>query len=318
MYPYQLLLQQNPAASQFFPFYQAGFFFNEDVHLRQQAATGYYLLTAQNQQTLQTEARCAFFLKQEAVVSPFAAPFGSIELAENLPDTLLDYFIQRLIQAAQATGQPVLRLVNYPACYAPRQAQQLCRAFCRHGFRVTAAHQTAYLPIPPGPGNAMQPAQRRRLRKCQRANFQFVHWEQPVIADVVQFLVETRQQQGYPLSLPAEQLGQLLQTFPRQFQVFVVMDGAAIAALALTVTVRSDILYWFMPAYRISYRRFSPMVMLIDGLISYGHSNGFRLLDLGLSLDHTGTLKPGLLRFKQKMGAQLSTKLIVEKPLAHL
>lgn len=274
------------------------------------------MLTALNQRTGRTEARCAIFLHSSVAVSPIAAPFGSIEFAETLPDQVLDMFLNSLIEAVQTNGTlTTLRLVNYPHCYAPEQATRLSVRLPEHGFRLIENNQTFFLPITSCQSfeHNLVPAERRRLRKCREADFQVEHLPSPDIANVVNFLQETRQQQGYPLTLRPEYLADLVQQFPEQFLVFSVNDGPKLAALTVAVRVREDILYNFMPASHPAYRTFSPMVMLTDGLFTYCQQQGIKLLDLGTSLDGNNQSKPSLIRFKRNLGAQESPKFVFEK-----
>ena len=316
MSDYTIQCQYNPSSSTIPNFCQSGFLFNEPKHLRQQTSEPFYLLTALNQSTGQAEARCAFFVRAEAAISPAAAPFGSIELAETLPDSVLDSFLYSLSEAAQAVGALNLRLVHYPNCYAPGQTAQLMTKLPEHDFKVVRAHQTYVLPVT---NNRFEdniiPAERRRLRKCRETGFQVEHWELPNAADVVNFLAETRRQQGYPLTIQPEQLTNLLTNFPQQFLIFTVKDGSQLAALTVAIQVCEDILYNFMPASHPAYRTFSPMVMLTDGLFTYCQQQKISLLDLGTSLDSNDQPKPSLMRFKRNLGAQESPKLVFEKSL---
>jgi hypothetical protein len=311
---YTILLQTNPDGSSIPEFYQSGFFFNEPFHLQQQQHGRFHLITAINQITRQAEARCAFFIDSDKAVSPRAAPFGSIEFAENLPDAVLDDFVDTLIKAVRETAAPTLRLVNYPHCYAPRQASHLTEKLFRHGFHLLKSHQNFFLTISNQSfAHLIEPAQRRRLRKCRESGFHVVHQTKPNIAETVRFLAKTRQQQGYQLTICPERLANLLYTFPNQFLVFIVTDGPTLAALTIAVRVRHDILYNFMPASHPDYRTFSPMVMLTDGLFTYCQQQNIRLLDLGVSLDSNQQPKPSLIRFKRNLGALESPKLIFEK-----
>ncbi|QJW91083.1 GNAT family N-acetyltransferase [Spirosoma taeanense] len=316
MINYTIQRQQNPPYHAIPDFCQQGFFFNEGDHLQQQSNGAFHLLTALNQSTRQAEARCAFFLQPHRAVSPAAAPFGSIEFADSLPDPILDEFLRSLTEAAQSAGAPTLRLVNYPHCYAPKQADRLTDKLIEQGYQLVAADQNFFLSVANHSfESSIAPSQRRRLRKCRQAGFQFEHWQRPNPQEVVTFLQETRQQQGYLLTICPDRLVSLLQEFPEQFPVFVVSDGDIRAALTVAVRVRADILYNFMPASRPDYHRFSPMVMLTDGLFGYCQRQRIRLLDLGVSLDANRQPKPSLMRFKQKLGAQSSPKLVFEKAL---
>jgi len=313
---HRILLQRNPQPADIPLFCQPGFFFNEGDHLRQQGDGRFYLLTALNQTTQQAEARCAFFIQPDGAFSPGAAPFGSIEFAETLSDSVLNEFLGSLTEAVRFAGALTLRITNYPHCYAPQQAGRLTTKLVEHSFRLIESNPNFSLPITDhGFENNLAAAERRRLRKCRENKFQFMHWQDPAIDKVVDFLRETRQQQNYPLTLSPSYLADLLAEFPDQFPVFVVTDGPNMAALTVAIRVRNDILYTFLPASHPDYRAFSPMVMLTDGLFTHCQQQGIHLLDLGVSLGENHCPKPSLMRFKRNLGAQEMPKLVFEKVL---
>ncbi|CCH55853.1 hypothetical protein BN8_05146 [Fibrisoma limi BUZ 3] len=315
MTPYVIVKQYNPQLWDIPVYAQPGFLFNEGTHLRQQEG-GFHLITALNQVTRQAEARCALFTRAEQVVSPGAAPFGSVEFTKALPEAVLDGLVQTIQETAQESGLRTLRLVNYPHCYAPEQASRLADTLLAQGFRLIGADQNQFLPVGAGSfERAIDPSERRRLMKCRRAGFRFGHWECPAIDEVLSFLQTTRQQQGYRLTIQPERLTHLLATFPDQFPVFAVWDGDCLAALAVAVRVRADILYNFLPASHSDYRTYSPMVMLTDGLFAYCQHHQIRLLDLGISVDSDRQPKLSLMRFKRNLGALDSPKLVFEKAL---
>ena len=311
---YTIIRQRNPPAALIPPFSQPGFFFNNADHLSQQSTRPFCVITALNQTTQQADARCTFFVEPDRAVSPAAAPFGSVEFIQILPDDVLSNLIDALVDEARSTGAPLLRLVNYPHCYAPEQAHRLTQQLLRRDFRVVTADQSFFLPVAADAfENRINTSERRRLQKSRRAGFQVEHWCCPDVDTVTSFLVESRRQQGYKLTLPPEQLSRLLTQFPDQFPVFIVKDGSALAALAVTVRVRNDILYNFLPASNPAYHAHSPMVLLTDGLFTYCQQQQIRLLDLGLSLDGDHQPKLSLMRFKRNLGAQESPKLVFEK-----
>lgn len=316
MTDYQLIGQYNPHLFEIPHFYQPGFFFNEPAHLEQQLTRPYYLLSALNQRSGRAEARCAFFINDRKAISPGAAPFGSIEFASSLPESVLDTFVRSLTEAAQTVGAATtLRLVNYPHCYAPEQASRLTTTLAEHGFRLIEANPTFFLPVTAELfEHNLVPAERRRLRKCRDGGFHVDQWSSPSVATVVDFIEQTRRQQGYPLTIYSDNLGRLLRRFPGQFLVFTVTDGPTLAALTVAVRVRRDILYSFLPASHPDYQTFSPMVMLTGGLYTYCQQQEIRILDLGTSLDNNQP-KPSLMRFKRNLGAQESPKLVFEKSL---
>ncbi|GAB3960881.1 hypothetical protein GCM10028805_59200 [Spirosoma harenae] len=316
MYPYTIQLQQNPHPHETPKFCQDGFLFNEAEHLRQQNNGQFYLLTALNQDTQQTEARCAFFVQSDQAMSPLAAPFGSIEFAQKLPESILSSLIHTLVETTRMANVRRLRIVNYPYCYAPEQVQRLENQLKQHGFGLTEANPNSFLSITNQQfTDVIAPAERRRLRKCQEVGFQFKQWESPEVGPIITFLQKNRQVKGYQLTISPERLVNLFHDFPAQFIVFTLQDGDKLIALTITVRVREDILYSFLPASCPDYNSYSPMVMLTDGIFSYCQNQSIRLLDLGVSLDANRRQKPNLMRFKRNLGAQESPKQVFEKVL---
>lgn len=310
------LCQSDPSPADAVAFFQSGFFFNEPEHLRQQTVGSYQLLSALNKCSGQADARCAFVVQSGKAVSPGAAPFGSVEFSETLPEAVLDSFINRLVDEAQLAGAESLRLGNYPACYAPVQTERLRAALAKHGFDLIQQYPTYFLPVSSTSAEQhFAPAERRRLRKCQWAGFQFSQLISPKFDQVVEFLQRTHRQKGYSLTLSPDKLTHLLRRFPDHFKIFTVTDDLLVIALSVAIQVRPDILYTFMLASDPDYASFSPMVLLIDGLFGYCQQQDIRLLDLGTSLDRNGQPKPGLIRFKRHLGAKESPKYIFEKTL---
>ncbi|GAB3023620.1 hypothetical protein GCM10027185_22720 [Spirosoma pulveris] len=313
---YTFLIQPTPRPADMPTFCRRGFFFNEYVHLRQQHDGLFYLISAVNRFTQEAEARCAFFLNPTTLISPAAAPFGSIEFIETLPTCALNAFISVLIETARKLGCTRIRLVNYPRCYAPLQTDRLLSVLAEHKFVVVESHPTSFLPVRDQSfADNLVPAARRRLRKCREAGFTFAHQQTPNVSEVVGFIQNNRQQLGYPLPLEPDQLMRLLESFPEQFDVFTVTHGPALAAIVITVRVRHDILYTFLPASDPAYHAFSPMILLINGLHEYCLKQGIQLLDLGMSLDASRQLKPNLLRFKRNLGMLESPKFTVERTI---
>ena len=314
---YEMILQHEPPSAHVPPFSEAGFLFNTYEHLQHQQKDGVYILSAVNAVTRLADARCAFFVQSGKAVSPIAAPFGSIEYSSVLPEEVLDLFIRTLIQTVRLAGAVTLQLVNYPLCYAPESAERLAQKLLTHGFVIGETHPTFYLPVSNTPFDVnLVPAERRRIARCLEAGFRFNQWQSSDRTDVINFLVETRRQKGYTLTISPERLADLLHTFPSECTAFTVMDGDTIAALTIAIRVRHDILYNFQPASNPDYTAFSPMVLLTKGLYTYCQQHQIGLLDLGPSLDENRQAKPGLVRFKRNLGAQESPRLVFERDLS--
>ena len=92
------------------------------------------------------------------------------------------------------------------------------------------------------------------------------------------------------------------------FLVFgVFMDDYMLAATVL-VKVNETSVYHFMPASMVEfqhYRKYSPMVFLVNGLYGWCRQNQINLLDLGTSYVDK-KLKASLVQFKEHIGGEPS------------
>lgn len=311
---YQIVTHRLSAVGSLPLYSGAGFFFNEEAPLRQQDTGDGWVLAAHNLSTRQADARCAIFINDQVAVSPKAAPFGSIEFVESLPDSALNALIDSLEAEVCGWALPALRLINYPHRYAAPQTDRLLQLLHQRQYHVLDRLLNFHLDVTAQPLAArMHPSERRRLAKCERHGLVARQWQQPPVGQVVSFIRRSRQQQGYPLTIEPEQLAYLLAAFPQQYPVFAVWDGSTLASLTVAVRVRHDILYNFLPADNLAYRSYSPAVLLTQGVYAYCQQQGITLLDLGVAVDAQRQPKPGLMRFKQRLGAQESWKLILEK-----
>jgi hypothetical protein len=314
---YDILTHDSALRSTLPTYSEAGFFFNEEAQLRQQDDGDFRLLTARHTLTQKTDARCAVFVDKLLAISPKAAPFGSIEFTENLPDSALLALTDSLEAQVRMLGLPAVRITNYPHAYAPRQSGRLISLLMARQYRIVDQLLNFHIDVT---GEILSDrfhySERRRLAKCLCNGFRVEHWVRPAIPTVLDFIQQSRRQQGYPLTIAPDRLAHLLRTFPDQYPVFAVWDGSTLASLTVAVRVRHDILYNFLPADNLDYRHYSPSVLLTQGLYTYCQQERVRLLDLGVAVDDHRRPKPDLMRFKRNLGATTSLKVVLEKQLA--
>jgi hypothetical protein len=302
----------NPHLPDTVPFDFERFLFNEPFHLLSQPCSPafiFHLFSTRNR----IEARFNLFIWADQAMSPFRAPFGSVEFNARLENQYLDFFLDHVEEFVLSKGLKQLSLKGYPFCYAPEQAQILTQCLLRRGYRINHSALSYYLPVTVSPFElALHHSEKRRLKKCLLANFQFQEEILPDLAEVYAFVKASRLRRGYPLTLGWEDFNTLFTQFPEQYQVFTVKDGPNVVALTVTVRINDRILYNFYPADAANYQTFSPTVFLIKGLYDYCQLHGLGQLDLGIASDD---LLPnyGLICFKKNLGAQASLKLSFEK-----
>ncbi|MCU0446165.1 MAG: GNAT family N-acetyltransferase [Microscillaceae bacterium] len=290
-----------------------GFLFNEPEHIGQQADNqwfSFYLLDSKNKKLV---ARFSVCWQGAQGFSPARAPFGSIELGEDLNLEILHWYWQFIEDFLLKKNIQSLEIKNYPFAYAPSNATHLTNLFLQNGFQIVQTDLNYHIPISLlGFEPYLAPMELRRLRKCQKNGFYFQKWDSPDLAIVYEFILKARTRKNYPMSLNYIDFESLFLRFPADFQVFTLSFQGELAALTVAVSVNQDILYNFYPADEAKFLTFSPLVMLHQGLYDYALANAYKILDLGIATDHS---KPnfGLVQFKRKLGSQASLKLSFRK-----
>ncbi|GAB3909291.1 hypothetical protein GCM10028803_46620 [Larkinella knui] len=310
---YDILHVENPLPEQFPPFFRDGFLFLKARHLLNQPCRPLHYFALLNSETGRVDAHSAVFIRDGWAVSPCAASFGSIEFSEDLPDKELGRLVDALVTYGKQLPVQGLRIVNYPDCYLPLQSQRLKTTLATAGFGVTYEELNQHLPVTGRPfAKHLHAAERRRLRKCRQAGFTTQLWENPNVDAVFAFIQKARLRKNLPLSMTSKELANLLNKFGDVCPVFTVKNGDQIIASCLGIRVSPGILYYFLPADHEAYQQFSPSVMLVESLYEYSQQQQIPLLDLGISTSR-GVRNEGLIRFKERLGAVESAKLVFEK-----
>lgn len=202
-----------------------------------------------------------------------------------------------------------------PFCYNPAINLLLHTIYLKEGYQPTInishhieiTNRDFYLGI--------KKSERRRLNKCKQAGFT-INLNKTFSPQVIfRFIEESYLGKKYKLSITEHQFTRLVTTFPEDFFVFTVAHGHQLIAVGITIRVCKNTMYFFIPADLDTYRNFSPIVMLYEGIYEYCQKTGIQLLDLGISTDHHGIIKPGLVSFKENMGGVQSTKISYRKTI---
>ncbi|MEM8564808.1 MAG: GNAT family N-acetyltransferase [Bacteroidota bacterium] len=153
--------------------------------------------------------------------------------------------------------------------------------------------------------------ERRKLRKCKEAKFDFQLLEPWLLPDSYELIADTRIRKNYPVSMTLLALENMFKSLSDHYFLFGVYDSNKLIATSVSIKVTEHILYNFYVGDDVAYRNYSPVVMLLKGIYEYCQTNGFDYMDLGIS-SYRGELNQGLFQFKKNCGAQASDKYVLK------
>ncbi|MBE9464785.1 GNAT family N-acetyltransferase [Dyadobacter subterraneus] len=264
-------------------------------------------------------AACIHFTNIDtSFVSPLRAPFGGVQCDEKCKANELSFFLRCVEDWFSSQTNATKCIIRTAAtCYKSADKHFLLfNSYETAGYKITRKFINHHIPVSRSPFvNTIIPAERRRLAKCRKSGFQAELYAKPDFEIVYNFIHNSRSEKGYLMSMTPKQVDVLINKFPHQCRIFVVRDESKIIAMSVTVLVSKGILYNFLPADLSDYKSFSPMVYLLETVYNYCQKEEIRILDLGISTDHHGIEKPGLLKFKKNLGGIESFKITYEKKI---
>jgi hypothetical protein len=292
--------------NQYFPLSFEGLLFNE-LHQTQRQHPDPILFNLTDHKF--SFARFTLFCIGQEGKSPYKAPFGSLEFDENLNQNQLISFIRFIEVYCKEKNLKSLSIVSYPYCYAEQKSERFTKALLHQGFLITITDLNYHLNLLEGNfEDHIHNSERRRLKKCQHANFKFSVEENPDLEEMYQLIKETRESKGFPISMSLSDLKEIFKNYPDNYFAFIVRDGSKLIASSIGVRVNSKILYYYLPAHAANYNNYSPTVFLLKGMYDFCKRNSYEILDLGIATDK-GLRNEGLIRFKEHLGAIVSNKL---------
>jgi len=253
--------------------------------------------------------------KGSQAVSPVRAPFGSILFSEKVPPLQLHDFVAEVEASLIKRGLRKITLSDPPLFYRP-WGQLLHTILLNRGYQVTHAHVSAGIPISQTPFyDKIDVLQKRKLKKTRTRGYSFRPIQLKELKRVYDFLLATRQQRGYTLSMTYEELHKTVKALKKSFFLFGVFRQDELTAGCIAIQVSPTILYDFYHGHHEKYDPVSPVVMLTEGLYDFCAANKMTLLDLGTS-SIGDQINFSLLEFKLRLGAVPSGKLTFEKVLS--
>lgn len=270
-----------------------------------------------NEPLNQVHAHIAFSIEGNIAFSPHKLPFGGLEVSDQLTTEDISFFLEAIALKLSESGIGELRIHQAPTSYA---SQTSCNeAFEQLGFQMI--QNRIFHTITVDESNLfdkMHKMEQRKIKMCLKIGAEFKELKKGQKIEGFKWIDKYRRLAHKPPSMTWVDLEKANQRDPEIFKVFgVYMDDHLLAATVL-VLVNNELVYHFMPASDVDfqhYKKYSPMVFLVNELYKWCQSNKINVLDLGTSYVDT-KLKTTLVKFKENIGGKACSALSWQKTLS--
>lgn len=288
--------------------------FHDPKHLNLQATQGWHSFYVKHDEVL--EGIIHFHIDGNHASSPYRSTFGSFLFSETLTEGALTDFVSYCENRLVDQKVKSINIKNQPEAYAFEKNQLLSEIFNKLGYSA-AKEETSAILLVTGESfeSGLHKSEKKRLRKCRERSLSFEIMPLEQLQKIYIFLEACREEKGYSLSMPFDEISKLAMTFPDRMLLTAVIDKNQIVAANISIRVYDHVLYNFYHDHAGEYDHLSPVVLLNEGLYGFCQFNKINLIDLGTS-NINDQVNESLLAFKLHLGAQPSRKLTFIKNLA--
>lgn len=270
-----------------------------------------------NEPLNQVHAHIAFSIEGNIAFSPHKLPFGGLEVSDQLTTEDVSCFLEAIELKFRESGIGKLRIHQAPSAYF--QQKNCNEAFEKLGFSVIQKRIFHSITVNENDlFERMHKMEQRKIKMCLKNGAEFKELKKDRKIEGFKWIDRFRTLAHKPPSMTWVDLEKANQRDPKIFKVFgVYMDGFLLAATVM-VMVNDKAVYHFMPASHVDfqhYKKYSPMVFLVNGLYKWCQSNEMNVLDLGTSYVDM-KLKTSLVKFKENIGGESCEALSWQKTLS--
>ena len=260
-------------------------------------------------------AHIAFSREESEVLSPYKAPFGGFELAEELPSEAFLFFVSEVLRRLKVHHVRFVSLKMPPTFYQsghdylPADLEAL-------GFRMKKEWVYHALPVDESVlVQKMVSMEQRKLRKATKLGLKFKFATRQDYASLYEFIKKHREAKGHHLSVTWNDLREAIKVRPESYLFCGVYQDKRLLAACVLIRVNTRVVYYFQPAHDPEFNALSPMVFLLDALYAWCREQSIGYIDLGTSYLQS---KPNesLIKFKEHVGGKAFVSQVFRKALS--
>jgi hypothetical protein len=249
--------------------------------------------------------RITFSHQKDKLLSPFSATYGGIYYG---PDSEFDFtvLVTKLNEYLTSLKLNEVKITLPPSHITDTKIINEL-VFLQNSWKKSIESINHFIELDKWSVNEMSKGNRKKLRQCQETELSFMEGTPDDLAAAYQVIDENRKILGIKVSLRLDELRALLLNFPKKYSCYILKNHTGeIVASAFLVETSAENLYVYLWADNPKFRHLSPLVYLMNEIITVSKSS-YRYLDLGTS-SIGGYPLEGLVRFKDNLGAKRSKK----------
>lgn len=288
--------------------------FNSEVHRLLQAPDRWTSFSMLHSEAKEVVAALHFHIHEGWARSPYRSPYGSIEFNSKVDIDAVSEFMVFVEDRLRENGVSRITIKHYPQIYQEVNSLDIQSFFQDNRYKVIASEVASVIEVTAENASAgFHRSAKRKLKNAGAAGCVFERLPIEELKMVFNFIQKCRTEKNYSLSMTFDAL-QKTATFSSRFYLFGVFKDGTLIAAAITIHVKSDVLYDFYHDHNSTFDSLSPVVMLVSGIYDFCRREKIIHLDLGTSSIQDQP-NVSLQHFKALLGGKSSPKLTFEKLL---
>ncbi len=252
--------------------------------------------------------RWPFQIKSGVATNLTGAPYGGLQVNENVPLSEVEKWMKWVIQLLPSMGVKEVKYRCKPTFLQNEFEKSLQKQLDYLGFEWCFSDASQYIHTREDLVSQLHSMELRKLKQSQKQGLMMMEESVEILPEVFFYIAQARSSRHIPLNTTLEKLEQLFKAYPEKYFIFSVFDKKNVRlATCIAVWQSDNSLYYFLPATGVDFLSASPMVFLIISMAKWCKERNIQFLDLGIS-SIDGHLQQGLYDFKKRMGAQDAEK----------
>lgn len=212
----------------------------------------------------------AFYSK--TALNPLLAPFGGVEIVEDLEEESLVLFLNEVERLLTEKGLDFIRITQLPEAYEYNSYKIIESAFKKAGFE-----RQERLP------NWIFFIQEPNLQVSKVVDYEldFVFEDEFDLKEIFEFIQANRIKQGYDFRLGFDDFYGFFTALPEFHSLFALEHNGKIIAVLTGILVKDDCFYAFPAAYDPQEATFDQILFFYQYLFELLKENGFKIFDVG-------------------------------------